>query len=455
MEVAVLIVLLGLVAWLVLRKRKAGHSQQFTRQDARQVVPASVPRNSDDRAASSIEVLPAVMPTAAVARRVAEAPVTAAPGVKITFTTSVSSGSRDSRPPLDYGQPVAQADGSWTLIPKAPFPITVLGADAATAQKVQENLIRHEWWSQKVPELALLIAQHNLRFREIEDFVAQSKPKFDAEVQRLKAANIEWDSASEKDKADLLADFEVVAADSLGISIGDADLATVLKGQPGGFTDDDELVRMFAGDHELYSFYLSALGRTNPVATVKAEDWSRKRWEQLVEKGLARRGKDIPVQLLLEGLRLKDLNEVLAGTIPKPLGRKAKAVDAALALPDLHQRLSKVIAFREMFEVLKPQGLDVSSLVTSFGYATDIANVLQQTSHSIYRTMSALRDKQEDKHRIYNAWEIRNWQDPLPACAKAYCRQFTRLAKKLPPFHIGCTCELEATYKECDITIDS
>jgi hypothetical protein len=224
-------------------------------------------------------------------------------------------------------------------------------------------------------------------------------------------------------------------------------LGLLLRGQPTSFTDDDELLKLFKGDAALYSFYLSQLGRVNPIVNVKAEDYSRKSWEQLVEKGMARRGKDIPVQLLLEGLKLKELNDILADVIGKPLGRKAKAVEVALALPDLHDRLSQRIAFREMFQAVPPEGLNVAGLVESFAYANAVAIVIQQTYFTAVQTLDAVQERKRESG-IYDAWEISNWEAPLPRCAAAFCKKYDRLPAKRPPFHVGCNCRLACAFKD-------
>lgn len=277
---------------------------------------------------------------------------------EIKFTVTTSSGSsfsgRSSNDPPDVGDLVEISPNTWILNPKSPLPLTLYNADRGLTKRLKELLGTTEYWSQKIPDIALLVAQHNLRFKEVDTFIADHKAKFKSEVERLVSDSKEWAGASEKDRQDLRAEFEGKAIEALGISVGRANLACLLEGEPANFTEDDELVRKFGNDSSLYPFYLSALGRTSQIATVKADDYSRKYWEQLVEKGLARRGKDIPTQLLLDGLRLKDINELLVGTTEKPIGRKTKAIETALSLPDLASRLSEKISYREMFQALPP-----------------------------------------------------------------------------------------------------
>lgn len=186
------------------------------------------------------------------------------PEVRVTFTTTVSRGNRGDEAPRDVGDLVKEGEDTWVLNPKSPLPLTVVGADRRLAEQLKSLLGTREYWSQKVPEVALLIAQHNLRFREVDLFVSQHKRQLDADVSRQVAASTEWPAASEKDRADLRSEFQEKAIESLGISIGRADLGELLTGQPSAFDEDDELVRRFAGVADLYSFYLAQPGLTKP-----------------------------------------------------------------------------------------------------------------------------------------------------------------------------------------------
>ncbi|MFW2355949.1 hypothetical protein [Hydrogenophaga sp.] len=377
----------------------------------------------------------------------ATAKPSADPEIKLAVTISTSFAREEDAPPRDVG-PLTETDsGAWVLNPLSPFPLTLRGADRALAQKVKDVLGTHTQWTQKVPELALLIAKHNLRFKEVDDLALQLRPKYDAHIQRRITASPDWGAASEKDRADLLTEFQEEALESLGLSVGQADLATLLTGPPTMFQADDELLHRFDKDLDLYPFYLTQLGRANAVVTVKADDWGRKAWERLADMGMALRGRDIPREKLLEGLRLKDLNEVLEGVFAKPLGRKAKAIEALLAQPDLDARLDKKVSFREMFQAIAPADVDLTDLQASFGHASEVARVVQQTYFTGVKTLDEI-DERKRERGIYDAWEIRNWEDPLPACAKAFCKKYDRLPTKRPPFHLGCNCQLESAFKD-------
>jgi len=367
--------------------------------------------------------------------------------VRVSTTSTTGRVGRGEADRTDVGELTAAGPEAWVLNPKAPIPITVCGATKEVAARLKGILGDAQYWSQKVPEVALLIAQHNLRFKEVDDFIAEHRPKFETEMARLVADSAEWAAASERDRQDLRAEFELKALGSLAVSVGRADLALLLRGEPPAFKEDDELLRRFAGDGALYSLYLSLLSRSSHVVTVKADDYMRKSWEKLVELSFARRGKDIPTRLLLEGLRLKDINEILAGAVEKPSGRKAKAIEAALALPDLQSRLSERISYRETFQVVPPSDIDTAELATSLAYANALATVVQQTFYTGVRTLEAIIERNRETG-FYNAWEIKSWEDPVPPCAAAVCKKYDRLPAKRPPFHVGCNCQLEPSFKD-------
>lgn len=127
--------------------------------------------------------------------------------------------------------------------------------------------------------------------------------------------------------------------------------------------------------------------------------------------GMALRGKDIPMGNLLEGLRLKDLNEIPEGAVAKPLGRKAKAVETLLALPDRDARLAKKVAFREMFQAIAPADIELADLQASFGHTSEVAAAAQQTYFTGVKTLDAIEERKRERG-VYDAWEISNWEDP-------------------------------------------
>lgn len=344
----------------------------------------------------------------------------------------------------DQGVLTPSGATSWVLNPHSPLPLTLLNANEAVARQVKAILDDLQYWSRNVPLLSLLIAQHKLRFKEVDEWIRGLKPRFEADLAKRIQQSKEWTVASERDRSEIRSECQHEAISALGVTAGNSDLATLLLDHPQDRSRDDELLKRFNGDAELYSFYLGQLGRANPVVTSKAEDWSRKSWEGLTERGVALRGKDIPLQRLLEGQRLKDLNELLGDTIEKPIGRKAKALEAVLVLPDLQERLSQRVSFRALFMAVLPGDIDLSELRAAFNYANQVAAAVCQTYDTAGKSLD-WQHRQKETPQFYRGWEITHWP-PVPTCAEAQCRKYSVKDCKFPPYHIGCTCEMRGIF---------
>lgn len=370
------------------------------------------------------------------------------PEIKVTFSTSYGGGGRRGNArDADVGELTDDGSGGWVLNPHAPLTLTVLGANKQVAQQLRNIIESADYWSQKTPEVALVIAQHNIRFKEVDEFLDTHRKQLEAEVTRQISESSEWAGASARDQADMKAEFADKALEKLGVWVGRSNLALLLTSSPSALEEDDALSLKFQGDAGLYSFYLNQLGRKNSVVTAKTDDYWRKSWEKLTDIGLAKRGKDIPLEHILESLRLKDLNEMLKDTIEKPFGRKAKAIEAASALPDIEQRVSSQVSFRETFQVIAPHGIDVTAIAESFAYASEVASLVLQTYFTGAETLDAINERKRERG-VYDAWEVINWEDPLPSCAASYCKKYERLPAKKPPYHVGCSCRLENSFKD-------
>jgi len=367
----------------------------------------------------------------------------AAPPPVQNYSATMSMTSFGYQTPVDVGSLRETVDGAWVLNPESPLPLTLLGANRSTAEKVRSLLLAEKPWNDwHAPELSLLIAEHNLRFAQLDAYVADLKARADAHVAAAIARSAEWPTAGEKDRADLRRTFEVAAIESLGTPIDQRTLEALFRGPPQDLRTDDALVRLFDGKVALYAFVLQMLRHTGEAAvTVPADAYGRKDWEALIAIGVARRGQDIPVDAILAGFRLKDLNELLAGTRPKPYGRIAAAIEAAKALPDLKERLAKQVAYRELFQLSIPPGVDVPTVLRSFEHAAAVARVIQQTFDAGVNTLRVVAEAKADPG-IYEGWRIASDEDPPLPCARTVCKATKRLPAKRPPFHAGCTCEL-------------
>lgn len=366
--------------------------------------------------------------------------------VQVTFTTSVGSGSsggRDiERDRVDTGE-LLEVAGGFTLNPKSPFPLTLNGIKRQDALALKSDLdwLWVQWTTRQ--EVAFLIAQKNLRCQEIDAFVFRQKQEVDRAVEQMRSASTEWVGASEKDRRDLLVGFQEKAIEAL---VERPPLARnfrlLLDGPPNNPEADDELLSLFASDLEAYKVYMYALSTAQSVRVVPAEDNYRQHFERFAEIGLARRGMEIPMADILASMKLKELNELIKDEVEKPVGRKAKAIDIAIRIPNLRDRLSSLISFRELFQVLPPAELEIDEAKRNFAWATEVGDLFCETYATGVRTLQTIKERREFQ---YKGWRIRAG-DCCSSCMALDGKTYKSRPSKLPPYHPGCTCDLEGMY---------
>ncbi len=360
----------------------------------------------------------------------------------IKITVSSSPDSSFSPDKVDSGAITETIDG-FILNPKSPCPLTITDLTRAEAVALKGYLDEEVNWGRKIREIAYILAQSNGKCKEVDEYVEKYRPQYLASIERLKAESPEWNVAPEKDKEDLLSEFRQEALNVLPVKPSNPEVLDALfEDAPSDVTADDKLIEMFDQDTELYRFYVSQLWSAGQVRNVPADDYYRKRYEALVQKGLARRGQDIALEEILSGLRLKDINQAIQGLIEKPFGRKAKAIEFALTVPDIKDRLGKHVAFREMFQIRKPEGVDVQEIQRCYKHANAVATILRDTYVSGIRTLKTLN---EAKGADFDYWEICA-EGCCAHCAPFHGKKYKRKPSKIPPFHIGCGCEVEGGY---------
>jgi len=365
--------------------------------------------------------------------------------IKVTMETRVGGHRYDPDRLVDTGKIKTIEDGLYCINPKSPFPLSFKNISDSNVQELKKLLDGESQWERNISEITFLIAQHNIVCIELDEFVTNAKNEISKSIKQQTTNSKEWGTSSEKDKADLLHEFQTTAIEKLNTKPSNQRaFETLLFSAPGDVTVDDKLLEYFSGNEELYRFYVSNLGRSTKANKIPADDYNRKNWESLSELGLAKRGKEIPVKVLLETLRMKDINEFLADRLDKKLTRKAQAIEFAESQPDILDVLSNHISFREMFQVAEPKGIEISEIKKCYEYATSQAEIIRDTYRTGYQTLSALEDAKDSE---YDGWEIEA-EDCCNSCSKLNGKKTKRKPSKQPPFHIGCTCSLEGTYED-------
>jgi len=367
------------------------------------------------------------------------------PKTEIRLTLEASSPGETALPP----QPVRTPDGGWLVNPSYPFSITIYAIGEEDVKRVRELLDSSVSTRGYQEELLLspIVARTNLHCKEIDEYVRQFKPQYLQKIEELKQAHAdEWNASGEKDKEDLLTTFRDEALATLDVA-PDCDLKTLFECEPRDFTIDDVLIDRFG--YENMVVYLRYLARVGDVLSIPADYRDRPIFERLVEAGLAIRGTDIPLEVVLSSLTLKQMTALVTDLNPPKFTRKAKAIEFLQGVPDLRERLQKQVAFRELFQ-LKPLPSDLKHIhleqvSATWRYAGEVALLLVRT---YVASVDAARSYSKRADSPYvRGWEI-STVNPCPHCRQKAGQTYPRNNPPDLPFHIGCKCVAFAKHRD-------
>lgn len=344
-------------------------------------------------------------------------------------TASERSGRRETR--VGYQQ---SGDGGFVIGPSLPFPVTLYGLDVADATKLVtafekgEDYEIGEWFTH-------LVAQKNIRCRELDEWIGEAKPKVRDIVKQRVLASAEWAQASDLDKKDLLVEIQDSAVDELAIRPGNPEAAwTLLLEEPQDLTVDDALLDRFKDNPQTYQTLLYAISAGTKVQVASAGDYRRKTFDELYEKGFMRRGQEIAIEDILASMTMKQMQEIAGVDAPKKFTRKVHAIDFLKGLPDIRQRLEKAISFRELFQIKSIDGIDLDELAKAHAYSSQVARVVLRTLRA---SIDSQRQRESRRDEYVDGWELFS-EDCCPSCKAQHGKTWKRLPQKLPPFHVGC-----------------
>lgn len=371
------------------------------------------------------------------------------PEPKITVSICTTPSSSFDNP--DAGSVTATQDSGWILNPKSTFPLTVYGINQLNAEELKRlldagySLGAYAHAHTIVP----IIAKSNLRCKEIDNYVKKFKPQYFNKIEELKQSSSEWALASVRDQDDLLVSFRQQAIKSLDVRPY-CDLEILFECEPADATVDDALLDRFG--YENLQLYLRYAGNLDKARVIPADHYERGGFEKLVELELARKGTNISFPAVLETLKLKEMNDLVTDLNLKPFGRKGKAIEFLMNLPDVQQRVSKIVAFRELFQ-LKPlpaefSSIDLNKISEAWRYANEIATLIAHTYVMGGYAMRNMHQELDDLSYI-EGWELSPAGDDAmcPYCKRAALKTYSKKQYPKVPVHIGCRCAVLSKVK--------
>ena len=247
-----------------------------------------------------------------------------------------------------FGSLRGSVEKGWIVNDGAMFPLTIQNTTLEVAQRVRTLLNRLGTFSDfkdNYSELTNLIVSENIIVKEIEDFVIQNRNKFTQELKNILDNSQEFEAMGEMDQENFIEEAKEKAADTIE---GDGHLLlTLIEDRPIDLTLDDELVQEYGFD--TMSTFLRY--HDSGIQKIDRGHYLRASFEKLVSLGLCLQGKYVDLDLVLNKMKLMEMNEI-AQPIEKPFTRKKQAIEYLLTLSDIEKRAGKFIAFNELFQVI-------------------------------------------------------------------------------------------------------
>jgi hypothetical protein len=356
------------------------------------------------------------------------------------ISVSLSTNSMTEHP--DTGPVSPSKTIGWILNPNSTFPLTIYNAGQNVIQEVKE-VLDAEWFRGPygaLKKIVPLVARFNIRCREIDLYIKNFREEYFEKLNEYISGCEEWLDLSELDKADRFVEFKRKSFESLNVR--PYFRIEMLFLEDVDHTVDDLLIEKFG--YEALRFYFN---KKKEVHVVPADHYDRGMFERLVGLGLAIRGDRIPTEEILKGLTLKKITEMFCNlNIPK-FGRKIKAIEYAMSLPDIKDRLNKNVSMRSLFQLqpLPPEfkSLDLKKLSDAWKYSEELSELLVSTYYSGgYAADHRKRHLEYQKTLGPNSkgWEISGAADCCPFCRKIMTKKFPPDQYPTVPLHVGCRC---------------
>lgn len=346
-----------------------------------------------------------------------------------------------TRPPL-----ASRTRGGTLVLADAALPMTLVGGSTSSHARACAILSsRKSDVRERQARLQEAMLRDNWVCEELELYLAEIRQDVQTTVERRIASSREWRDAGEADRAEMREDFVEQAWEALPTrpcTYFEEYRDALLQPPPADLTADDALIAKY-GMTEL-RVYFSGPAREDAVVYIPTDLADlRSAAESLVSKGLMRRGADIPLAHLLEGVTIAQMRELVADLSPPKWTRRAQATQFLASVPDIDARIGRLIPLRSQFQRLPLPAefahIDTSALTVAWQQAA-AKSLMMIWAYAASEDFVASREDRDIRE-----W----WPDVYEACCPLAKRLEERLEplrrQSLPksfPTHFGCCVRL-------------
>lgn len=322
--------------------------------------------------------------------------------------------------------------------PKGSFLLTLYNSPNNILQNVIKVLKNDDTWN-KTKELLPLFAEHNIKCKEVEEYILKYKPTYLKGLQELKTNSEEYKNSSEMDKQDIEREFKEQIIKELPEK-ADCTIETLFDFSHIDITIDDQLIKKFG--FETISKYFGLGYYKNKIIS----HWERKDFEDLIKADLVFTSNGIDIEEILTSQTLKILNKI-SEKEESHFKRKNKAIEYLQENKHLLDNVGKYVSTRKLFK-LKPlpkefNNVDADLISDYWKYLEEYIKLIADT----YRNSEQNAEIRSEDNSWIKEFRVDKFEDLNSnfICQRARKECKTKYSKSNPPkmpFHIGCNCDL-------------
>ena len=358
---------------------------------------------------------------------------------------------------VSAGQPIVEyppysvqelPNGDYLINPGASFELTLYNADKHKIDLFVDALNQSINQSpyNMIQNLIRILIVADIRCREIDAYVDEYRPKYEKFVKELIEKHPDWKDANERDRKDILKE---VCQTALGMIYvrPDVELDHLFEYYPW----DDPLPRKVLQKYPLnaISKYIRMWDDKMEVKVISADNADRNLYEQMVELGLAIRGREISTEKILTTLKMDQLRDIASKfdiTIPR---KKDEAAKILSDIEGINEYLDKNVSFRELFQ-LTPlpdefKDVEIKKVGEFIKYCRIIADLIGRTYIFAYR--EGRRDySDEDYIEGYKVSCVGD-TSTCPYCKEQAKKKYSKKNRPNTPLHLACRCRVGLKFR--------
>ncbi len=335
----------------------------------------------------------------------------------------------------------------WLLNPKSPFPLHIKARDEFVARELKATLedSYSVYSSEAVRMVMEVMITNSIVCKEVEEYVKTYKTKLLSKLESISSDPHLFTGTTGRDTNKIRKEIIEETISSFDIQPY-CKISDLLIGHKDSAEEAEQYFKKKYG-RKTTAFYLSM---NQGLHYVPIGDPDREAFEELTERDLAAAGRKVDPVKILEALEMEEIRGLVKDLSFSKFRDKDEAINAVVALPNIKERLSDVVKYKEIFEILPPP---VDSLISetegnsekrSFDY--EAAKLVTHTYLKGGEAVMERADYKRMENEAVKGWKIIASKSCCQHCYELSRKRFRKEDYPKTPVHVGCRCSVSLVY---------